>query len=142
MWHLHLPPALHGLLGCFFYNNDIGHSFAPGIGRCHHHIVSSFPFTFHLPLKQYPWSVIFGPTEESNVLEEVLKMVNLGVVREVKREPYVILAFGVSKKNGVTRLVLDFRNSILVFRTCRLSQSIENSLVTPLDLSLLALFYI
>ena len=44
----------------------------------------------------------------------VLNMVKLGAVREVDHEPYVIPAFGVPKKNGSTRLVLDFRK----FNSC------------------------
>ena len=39
-----------------------------------------------------------GPAEEAKVLEEVLKLVKLGAVREVNHEPYVIPAFGVPKK--------------------------------------------
>ena len=55
-----------------------------------------------------------GPAEEGKVLEEVLKLVKLGAMREVDHEPYVILAFGVPKKNGTTWLVLDFRQ----FNSC------------------------
>ena len=43
-----------------------------------------------------------GPAEETKVLEEVLKLVKLGVVCEANHEPYIILAFGVRKKNGST----------------------------------------
>ena len=55
-----------------------------------------------------------GPAKEAKVLEEVQKLVKLGAVREVFHEPYVIPAFGIPKKNGSTRLVLDFRK----FNSC------------------------
>ena len=48
------------------------------------------------------------------MLQEVLKLVELGAVREVDREPYIIPVFGVPKKSGATRLVLDFRK----FNSC------------------------
>lgn len=52
---------------------------------------------------------ITGPTEERKILEEVEKLVKLGAVREVQHEPYLIPVFGILKKSGNTRLVLDFR---------------------------------
>ena len=47
-------------------------------------------------------------------MTEILKLVQLGAVREVSQEPYVIPAFGVPKKTGSVRLVLDFRK----FNSC------------------------
>ena len=78
------------------------------------YLVQSFPFRFPLPWKLQPHNSITGLAEEAKVLEEVLKLVKLGAVREVDHEPYVIPAFGVPKKNGSTRLVLDFRK----FNSC------------------------
>ena len=88
--------------------------FQPGLGRCRTHQVSSFPFKFPLPLKQQSRPVISGPAEDRAVLTEILKLVQLGAVREVSQEPYVIPAFGVPKKTGSVRLVLDFRK----FNSC------------------------
>ena len=88
--------------------------FEAGLGTCRTYLVRSFPFRFPLPWKSQPRSPLTGPAEEAKVLEEVLKLVKLGAVREVTHEPYVIPAFGVPKKNGLTRLVLDFRK----FNSC------------------------
>ena len=55
-----------------------------------------------------------GPVEDRAVLQELLKLVKLGVVRETTQEPYIIPAFGVPKKNGIIWLVLDFRK----FNSC------------------------
>jgi len=88
--------------------------FAAGLGTCRTYVVRSFPFRFPLPWKTQPPCRMSGPAEEAKVLEEVLKLVKLGAVREVFHEPYVIPAFGVPKKNGSTRLVLDFRK----FNSC------------------------
>ena len=49
------------------------------------------------------------PVQEQTVLKEVEKLVQLWAVREVQHEPYLILVFGIPKKSGKTRLVLDFR---------------------------------
>ena len=77
-------------------------------------MVQSSPFRFPLPWKSQPRTAMTGPAKEAKVLEEVLKLVKLGAVREVDHEPYVIPAFGVPKKNNLTRLVLDFRK----FNSC------------------------
>ena len=71
-------------------------------------MISSLPFKFPLPLKQQPRPAISGLPENQAVLQELLKLVRLGAVRETSKEPYVILALGVPKKNGQVRLVLDF----------------------------------
>ena len=83
--------------------------FAEGLGACRTHVVNTFPFKYPLPWKQQPPNRMSGPAEEQKVLDEVLKLVKLGAVREVEHEPYFILAFGVPKKMGSTQLVLDFR---------------------------------
>ena len=88
--------------------------FAAGLGTCRTHVVRSFPFKHPLPWKQQPRGRMSGPAEEQKVLQEVLKLVELGAVREVDREPYIIPVFGVPKKSGATRLVLDFRK----FNSC------------------------
>ena len=88
--------------------------FQAGLRTCHSYMVRSFPFRFPLPWKSQVRSPMTGPAEEAKVLEEVLKLVKLGAVREVDHEPFVIPAFGVPKKNGSTRLVLDFRK----FNSC------------------------
>ena len=88
--------------------------FAAGLGTCRTHVVRNFPFKHPLPWKQQPRGRMSGPTEEQKVLQEVLKLVELGAVREVDREPYIIPVFGVPKKSGATRLVLDFRK----FNSC------------------------
>ena len=88
--------------------------FAPGLGTCRTYMVHSFPFKFPLPWKQQPPIRMSGPVGEQKVLEEVLKLVQLGAVQEVDHEPYIIPAFGVPKKMGSTRLVLDFRK----FNSC------------------------
>lgn len=54
--------------------------------------------------------------EEAKVLTNVLKLVELGAVREVTHEPYIIPAFGVPKKNSAIRLVFDFRKFNLCIR--------------------------
>ena len=72
--------------------------FADGLGTCRAYLVRKFPFRFSLPWKVQPPSQMTGPAEEAKVLEEVLKLVKLGVVREVSHEPYIIPAFGVPKK--------------------------------------------
>ena len=88
--------------------------FQPGLGRCRHHTISSFPFKFPLPFKQQPRPAVTGPAEDGAVLQELLKLAKLGAVQETTHEPYVIPAFGVPKKNGSVRLVLDFRK----FNSC------------------------
>ena len=88
--------------------------FKLGLERCAHHSLSSLPFKFPLPLKQQPRPAISGPAEDQAVLQELLRLVRLGAVRETTQEPYVIPAFGVPKKNGQVRLVLDFRK----FNSC------------------------
>ena len=88
--------------------------FKAGLGTCHTYMVHKFPFRFPLSWKSQPRSPMTGPAEEGKVLEEVLKLVKLGAVREVTHEPYIIPAFGVPKKNGSTRLVLDFQK----FNSC------------------------
>ena len=88
--------------------------FADGLGTCRTYIVRCFPFRFPLPWKTQPPCRMSGPAEEEKVLAEVEKLVKLGAVREVLHEPYIIHAFGVPKKNGSTRLVLDFRK----FNSC------------------------
>ena len=82
--------------------------FEAGLGTCRTYMVNNFPFRFPLPSKTQPPSRITGPAEEAKVLEEVMKLVKLGAVREVHHEPYVIPAFRVPKNNGSTQLVLDF----------------------------------
>ena len=77
-------------------------------------MVQSFPWVHPLPWKQQAAPLMSGPSEEDKVLQEVLKLVELGVVREVSHEPYLIPVFGVPKKLGDTRLVLDFWK----FNTC------------------------
>ena len=47
-------------------------------------------------------------------MQELLKLVQLGAVRETTQEPYVLPAFGIPKKMGIVRLVLDFRK----FNSC------------------------
>lgn len=72
--------------------------FAPGLGRCRNYMVCHLPFTHLIPLKQQGRPPTSGPAEETKVLAEILKLVELGAVREVQHEPYVITAFGVPKK--------------------------------------------
>ena len=91
-----------------------GAVFQAGLGTCRTYVVRNFPFRFPLPWKTQSRSPLTGPAEEAKVLEEVLKLVQLGAVREVHHEPFIIPAFGVPKKNGSTRLVLDFRK----FNSC------------------------
>ena len=52
--------------------------------------------------------------EDKAILQELLKLVKLGAVRETTQEPYIIPVFGAPKKNGIVRLVLDFRK----FNSC------------------------
>lgn len=72
------------------------------------HMVHTFPFKHPLPWKQQPCSRMFGPTNEQQVLKEVLKFVEFGIVQKMDHEPYIILVFVVLKKLGVVHLVLDF----------------------------------
>ena len=52
---------------------------------------------------------ISGLVEEEKILTEMEELIRLGAMREVQEEPYQIPIFGIPKKNGKTRLVLDFR---------------------------------
>ena len=76
--------------------------FQAGLGTCRTYMIHHFPFRFPLPWKSQPRNPLTGPAEEAKVLTEVLKLVKLGVVREVDHEPYVLPAFGVPKPNGST----------------------------------------
>ena len=88
--------------------------FQPGLGCYRHHMISSFPFKFPLPFKEQPRSIVPRPAKDGAVLQELLKLVILGAVQETTQEPYIIPAFGVPKKNGTIRLVLEFRK----FNSC------------------------
>ena len=48
------------------------------------------------------------------MLQELFKLAQLGPIQETIEEPYVIPAFGVPKKNGAIRAVLNFRK----FNSC------------------------
>ena len=82
--------------------------FQPGVGCCLHHMISSFSFKFPLLFKQQPRPVVTGPIEDGAILQELLKLVKLGVIQETTQEPYIIPAFGVPRKNGAILLLLDF----------------------------------
>ena len=77
------------------------------LGKCVDHVVTDIPFQHRLTRQQSSPSI--SPSEESLVLEEINKLVELGVVRETSQEPYLIPAFCIPKKTGDVRLVLDFR---------------------------------
>ena len=72
-------------------------------------MISALPFKFPLPLKQQPRLAITRPVKDKAVLQKLLKLVQLGAIQETTEEPYFIPMFGVPKKNGTIRLVLDFR---------------------------------
>ena len=76
--------------------------FEDKLGTCRTHVVSNIPFKHELPWKSQGGNPIIGPVEEKKVLEEVEKLVKLGVVREVEHEPYLIPVFGILKKSGKT----------------------------------------
>lgn len=105
--------VMHTMFMITFWVNELKSKYAAGfkagLGNCCLCMVCSFPFHFLLPWKLQSRSPMTGPIEEAKVWEEVFNLVKLGVVREVDYKPYVILALGVSKKNGSMWLALDSR---------------------------------
>ena len=86
----------------------------PGLGRCRTYEVKSIPFTHPLPRQQRPYQSVTSPREETLLVQEIEKLVELGALREVNTEPFLIPVFAVPKKNGEVRIVLDFRK----FNSC------------------------
>ena len=86
----------------------------PSLGRCRTYEVTSIPFKCPLPRQQRPYQSATSPREQSLVLKEVEKLVELGAVTEVTTEPFCIPVFAIPKKTGDVRLVMDFRK----FNTC------------------------
>jgi len=89
-----------------------------GLGRCTDYEVTTIPFKHPLPRQQLPYQSTSGPAEETILLGEIQKLIDLGAVEEVIKEPYIIPVFIVPKKTGEARLVLDFRkfNSCVAFQ--------------------------
>jgi len=79
----------------------------PGLGCCKDYMVRKVPFCHSLPRQQQPYHV--AHQEDQLILREVLKLQEMGVIREVSWEPYLIPVFAIPKKTGDVRLVLDFR---------------------------------
>eukprot|EP00210_Caulerpa_lentillifera_P005398 g5160.t1 len=80
-----------------------------GLGRCIDYEVREIPFKHPLPRQQMPYASASGPSEEAKLLTEIQKLLDLGVLEEVSKEPYLIPVFAIPKKTGDVRLVLDFR---------------------------------
>ena len=72
--------------------------FAEGLGTCRTYMVRSFPFKFSLPWKVQPSNRMSGPAEEACTLEEILKLVKLGVVRRLSTSPTLSLLLACPKK--------------------------------------------
>eukprot|EP00210_Caulerpa_lentillifera_P001453 g1394.t1 len=86
----------------------------PGLGRCVDYEVKTIPFKHPLPRQQLPYQSTSGPSEETKLLTEIQKLIEIGAVEEVSTEPYLIPVFAIPKKTGDIRLVLDFRK----FNSC------------------------
>eukprot|EP00210_Caulerpa_lentillifera_P000116 g111.t1 len=78
-------------------------------GRCIDYKVREIPFKHPLPRQQMPYASASGPSEEAKLLTEIQKLLDLGVLEEVSKEPYLIPVFAIPKKTGDVKLVLDFR---------------------------------
>ena len=80
------------------WKNKFFQLFSPTLGKCKTHQVRSFPFRNHLLYGEQPPIWMMVPKEETILLDKMLKLQELGVVKEVSKEPYLIPIFGILKK--------------------------------------------